>query len=303
MNDLLKDSFVTDSKDWSSRSHDVEKGNQAVLDVAMEPFDKQIQEIEKQMESLPQLLQNLKDANEESMSITKASAMKAIKKRMERDIDQVQKVARNVKSKLETVNKENLANRQLPGCEKGTAVDRLRMNMASVVTKKFATLMTEFQMMRQRIREEYREVVERRVMTVTGIRPDEKTIDDLIETGSSEEIFKKAMHEQGRGQFLNTVEEIQERHDAVREIEKKLLDLHQIYLDMAVLIQAQQDILDNIEIQVTNAVEHVNMGAEALQTAKQLQKRSRKCIIIVISILLIIAIIVVLSVLKPWKKK
>lgn len=27
---------------------------------------------------------------------------------------------------------------------------------------------------------------------------------------------------------LNTLEEIQERHDAVREIEKKLLELHQV---------------------------------------------------------------------------
>jgi len=29
---------------------------------------------------------------------------------------------------------------------------------------------------------------------------------------------------------VSTVEEIQERHDAVKEIEKKLLDLHQVYL-------------------------------------------------------------------------
>jgi hypothetical protein len=31
-------------------------------------------------------------------------------------------------------------------------------------------------------------------------------------------------------QVVSTVEEIQERHDAVKEIEKKLLDLHQVYL-------------------------------------------------------------------------
>lgn len=32
-------------------------------------------------------------------------------------------------------------------------------------------------------------------------------------------------------QVLNTLEEIQERHDAVKELEKKLLDLYQVYLD------------------------------------------------------------------------
>lgn len=36
----------------------------------------------------------------------------------------------------------------------------------------------------------------------------------------------------------------------MKEIERKLLDLHQIYLDMAVLVEAQGDLLDNIETQV-----------------------------------------------------
>lgn len=53
-------------------------------------------------------------------------------------------------------------------------------------------------------------------------------------------------------QVLNTLEEIQERHDAVKEIERKLLDLHQIYLDIAVVVESQGDFLDNIESQVSS---------------------------------------------------
>jgi len=84
------------------------------------------------------------------------------------------------------------------------------------------------QALREAIRQEYREVVERRVFTVTGNRPDEETIDDLIETGKSEQIFKDAIQQQGRGQILDTVAEIQERHDAVRDLERKLLELQQV---------------------------------------------------------------------------
>ncbi len=43
--------------------------------------------------------------------------------------------------------------------------------------------------------------------------------------------------------------EIQERHEAVKELEKSLLDLHQIFLDMAVLVEAQGEMLDNIGAQ------------------------------------------------------
>ncbi|OAY35146.1 syntaxin-132 isoform X2 [Manihot esculenta] len=304
MNDLLTDSFVGDAKRPPS-NNDIEMGMQlprSNSDMGMEAFNKQIQDVEKQVDKVSGLLKNLKEANEESKSVTKASSMKAIKKRMEKDVDEVGKVARAVKAKLQAINKDNLANRQKPGCEKGTGVDRARMNVTNALSKKFRDLMTEFQTLRQKIQDEYREVVERRVITVTGTRPDEETIDHLIETGNSEQIFQKAIQEMGRGQVLNTLEEIQERHDAVKEIEKKLLDLHQIYLDMAVLVEAQGEILDNIESQVTNAVDHVQSGTDALKTAKSLQRNSRKCMMIGIILLLIIAIIIVLFVVKIWKK-
>ncbi|XP_065622558.1 syntaxin-132 isoform X1 [Quercus suber] len=304
MNDLLTDSFVSDAKGQPSRENDIEMGMRVPgsnPDLGMGAFNKQIQETEKQVEKLSGLLKQLKDANEESKAVTKASAMKAIKKRMEKDIDEVGKIARNVKGKLEAISKDNISNRQKPGCEKGTGVDRARMNMTNALMKKFKELMIEFQTLRQRIQDEYREVVERRVMTVTGTRPDDETIDHLIETGNSEQIFQKAMQEAGRGQVLNTVEEIQERHDVVKEIEKKLLDLHQIYLDMAVLVEAQGEILDNIENQVTTAVDHVQRGTTVLQNAKKLQKNSRKWMCIAIIILLVIVAVIVVGVIQPWK--
>ncbi|KAH0984122.1 hypothetical protein GBA52_011299 [Prunus armeniaca] len=299
MNDLLTDSFVGDARAQPSGTNDIEMGRPvpSSFDTGMDAFNKQIQEVEKQVDKLSGLLKKLKDANEESKSVTKASAMKAIKKRMEKDIDEVGKIARGVKTKLEAISKDNLANRQKPGCEKGTGVDRSRMNMTNSLTKKFREIMIEFQTLRQRIQDEYREVVERRV--ITGLNASSRqairTIDNLIETGNSEQIFQKAVQEMGRGQVLNTVEEIQERHDTVKEIEKKLLDLHQIYLDMAVLVEAQGEILDNIETQVTNAVDHVQSGNTALQKAKKLQKNSRKWMCIAIIILLIIVAIIVVT--------
>lgn len=306
MNDLLTDSFVGDAKGNPSRESDIEMGpryTRSNSDMGMESFNKQIQEVEKQVDKLSVLLKKLKDANEESKSVTKASAMKAIRKRMEKDVDEVGKIARGVKAKLEAINRDNLANRQKPGCGKGTGVDRSRTNMTNALTKKFKDLMIEFQNLRQRIDEEYREVVERRVITVTGNRPDEETINNLIETGNSEQIFQNAIQEMGRGQVVNTLEEIQERHDAVKEIERKLLDLQQIYLDMAVLVEAQGDMLDNIESQVSNAVDHVQSGTTALQTAKKHQKSSRKWMCIAIIILLLIIVIVVVGVIQPWKSK
>ncbi|OIW09233.1 hypothetical protein TanjilG_01354 [Lupinus angustifolius] len=307
MNDLLTDSFVIEvKKAQPSRQSDIEMGMQVPgsnSDLGLEAFNKQIHEADKQIDNLSMLLYNLKDANEESKAVTNASAMKGIKKRMEKDIDEVGRISYGVKTRIEAISRDNLNNRKNPGCEKGTGIDRARMNMTNALTKRFRDLMIEFQTLRQRIQDEYREVVERRVITVTGTRPDDETIDHLIETGNSEQIFQQAILETGRGQIVSTVEEIQERHDAVKEIEKKLLDLHQVYLDMAVLVDAQGEILDNIESQVNNAVDHVQRGTSALQTAKKLQKSSRKWMCIGIIILLIVIAIIVVGVIKPWKHK
>ncbi|KAK4432650.1 syntaxin [Sesamum alatum] len=306
MNDLLSDSFVI-PRDLANRSlGDIEMGIERQMhsgELGLDNFFKQVQEIEKQYEKLNSLLRKLQDAHEESKAITKAAAMKAIKKRMEKDVDEVGKVARSIKLKLEELDRENLANRQKPGCGQGSGVDRSRTATTVALKKKFKDRMSEFQTLRENIHQEYREVVERRVFTVTGNRADEETIDNLIETGDSEQIFQKAIREQGRGQVMDTLAEIQERHDAVRDLEKKLLELQQIFMDMAVLVEAQGDMLDNIESQVSSAVDHVQSGNTALQRAKSLQKSSRKWMCIAILILLILVVIIVVGVLKPWQSK
>ncbi|KAF5471968.1 hypothetical protein F2P56_008725 [Juglans regia] len=302
MNDLLTDSFEI-PRGQGYRGGDVELGIQAPMnsgELGLENFFKQVTEIEKQYGKLDKLLKKLQDAHEESKVVTKVPAMKAIKQRMEKDIDEVGKVSRYIKSKVEELDKENLANRQKPGCGKGTAVDRTRTATTISLKKKLKDKMAEFQTLREAIHQEHREIVERRVFTVTGTRADEETIERLIDTGDSEQIFQKAIQEQGRGQIMATVAEIHERHDAVREVERKLLDLQQIFLDMAVLVDAQGDMLNNIESQVSSAVDHVNQGNTALQKAKSLQKNSRKWMCIAIIILLIIVAIIVVAVIKPW---
>jgi syntaxin 1B/2/3 len=304
MNDLLSDSFEIPR--GGSRTGDIEMGGNALMnsgELGLDDFFKKVQEIDKQYEKLDKILKKLQEAHEESKAVTKAPAMKAIKQRMAKDIDEVGKISRTIKLKVEDLDRENLANRQKAGCGKGSAVDRSRTSTTIALKKKLKDKMAEFQNLRETIHQEHREVVERRVFTVTGTRADEETIDRLIETGDSEQIFQKAIQEQGRGQIMDTLAEIQERHDAVRDLERKLLELQQVFLDMAVLVDAQGDMLDNIESHVSTAVDHVQSGNTALQKAKSLQKNSRKWMCYAIMILLIIVAVIVVGVIQPWKSK
>jgi syntaxin 1B/2/3 len=94
----------------------------------------------------------------------------------------------------------------------------------------------------------------------------------VTNTGESETFLQKAIQEQGRGRVLDTIQEIQERHDAVKDIEKNLKELHQVFLDMAVLVEAQGEQLNDIADNVGRAHSFVNRGTQQLQTARVLQK-------------------------------
>ena len=70
---------------------------------------------------------------------------------------------------------------------------------------------------------------------------------------------------------------IQERQQSIYEIEGKLIDVKEIFNDLAVLVENQQDHVDNIEMSISKAVEHTNQGVKELEKAN---KHAKKCIIL-----------------------
>eukprot|EP00475_Leptophrys_vorax_P006475 TRINITY_DN14005_c0_g1_i4.p2 TRINITY_DN14005_c0_g1~~TRINITY_DN14005_c0_g1_i4.p2 ORF type:complete len:254 (+),score=55.50 TRINITY_DN14005_c0_g1_i4:90-764(+) len=219
---------------------------------------------------------------------------------MEAEIEEVLKFAQKIKKKIEALDKENIESQDVEGCGRGSAVDRQRTTITRTLKNKLKGLMTEFQELRSKFQNEYRETVERRYYTVTGKNADAETIDNLIDQGESEKIFQKAIQEQGRGQVMDTLAEIQERHSAVQDIEKQLLELHQIFMDMAVLVEAQGELLDNIELQVGQAVDHVQSGTKELKKARDTQVNTRKWICCGVTLAIIIVLVIVIVVVKPW---
>eukprot|EP00246_Nothoceros_aenigmaticus_P011584 TRINITY_DN3210_c0_g1_i1.p1 TRINITY_DN3210_c0_g1~~TRINITY_DN3210_c0_g1_i1.p1 ORF type:complete len:306 (-),score=63.15 TRINITY_DN3210_c0_g1_i1:776-1693(-) len=305
MNDLLSHSMraVDGGRDF----HVVDLGNGtelANLDSGgyMKAVYDEVDIIRKEMAQVKELLVKLQSANEESKTILKATGMKALRERMDKDIEAVSKTARSIKQRLENLEKKNLANRKNPGYEEGTGNDRLCTSIINAERKKLKDLLEGFQVLREKIMTDYKETVERRYFTITGERADDATIEHIIDTGESETFLQRAIQEQGRGHILETIKEIQERHDAVKDIEKSLLELHEIFLDMSVLVDAQGAILNNIEQNVIKTRDHVDSGTRQLAKAKKHQRSSRKCMCIGIILLLIIIAIIVIPLVTTLKR-
>lgn len=291
MNDLFSSSFkrYTDLKE-QAQMDDMEAGKESAN---LEKFFEEVEKVKEEMRGVEKLYRKLQEANEESKIVHSATTMKDLRSRMDADVEQVLKRVRVIKSKLEALERSSASQRRLPGCGPGSSADRTRTSVVSGLGKKLRDMMSDFQGLRARMNGEYKETVERRYFTVTGEKASEETIEGLISSGESESFLQKAIQEQGRGQILDTISEIQERHGAVKEIERNLIDLHQLFVDMATLVEAQGHHLNDIESHVAHASSFVRRGTDSLQDARVYQTTSRKwtCLAIVLGIVLFLVLL------------
>lgn len=274
---------------------DMEAGKDSVN---LDRFFEDVENVKEDMRQVERLYRKLQEANEESKIVHNARTMKGLRARMDKDVEQVLKRVKVIKGKLEGLERSNAAHRSLPGCGPGSSTDRTRTSVVGGLGKKLKDMMDDFQGLRARMTAEYKETVERRYFTITGEKANEETIENLISSGESESFLQKAIQEQGRGQILDTISEIQERHDAVKEIEKNLIELHQVFLDMAALVEAQGHQLNDIESHVAHASSFVRRGTDQLQEATGYQKSSRKWTCIAISVGAVVVIVLLFPLLK-----
>ncbi len=175
MNDLMTQSFAkarnyVDLKKETFRGGDLEAGEGMEMasmgggepQQDMTRFFEEVGVIKGEMERVKQSLAKIQAANEETKTVHRAQAMKALRERMDEDIRQVTKIAKSIKAKLEDLDRANIANRSKKGREEGTSTDRTRTSITGSLRKKLKDLMGEFQSLRQRMMGDYRETVERR---------------------------------------------------------------------------------------------------------------------------------------------
>ncbi len=71
---------------------------------------------------------------------------------------------------------------------------------------------------------------------------------------------------------------IENRHRDIMRLEQSIKELHQLFLDMAILVESQGELIDQIEYNVSQSVAYSKEAVKQLNQANQLQKKSRKVI-------------------------
>ncbi|XP_051141391.1 syntaxin-112-like [Andrographis paniculata] len=293
MNDLMTKSFLSYVELKKQCQIDVEQERDLEMGTLHEEgqknlleFFKEAEEIKAIMKQISDLLLDLQTLNEETKSTYSAKILRGLRDRMDSDMVAVLRKAKVVKEKLESLNKSNEENQKIYA--EGSAVHRTRILTTNGLRSKLKDIMDGFQALREKIMSDYKDGLRRRYYNATGEYPSKEIIEKMVLGNGKVEIFEKK---------AEMYMENRERHEAVMDIWRSLNKLHQVFLDMAVMVEAQGDRIDDIERNVAVAASYVSGGTNSLFYAKQTKEEGRKCVWWVWSIGFIVVVVCLVALL------
>jgi hypothetical protein len=87
---------------------------------------------------------------------------------------------------------------------------------------------------------------------------------------------------------------IEERNESIKELEKSVIEINDLFIDVAKLVKESQPMIDSIEGNILDSVDATDKGVVQLRKASDYQKKSRTklCCILVI-FLIVLAVIII----------
>ncbi|KAL5788691.1 hypothetical protein ACOSP7_005640 [Xanthoceras sorbifolium] len=297
MNDLMTKSFLSyvELKKQAMKDQefepDIETGHQ--LDSTDEQnllqFFEEVAAIKNDMGEITNLLLDLQELNEETKSTHSTKILRGIRDRIKSDMVTVLRKAKDIKSRLESLDESNFENRKVSMAYKeGSPIDRTRVSVTNGLRVKLREMMNDFQSLREQIVKDHKEGLKRRYHIVTGEIPSEEVVEKMILGNGQDQVFE------GKEELLL---ETQERQEALKEIQRSLTELHQVFLDMAVLVETQGQQINDIEENVTKGGVYINGGTNGLFYAKQMKKKRRNWVFWIGALVLLLLFVCFISIL------
>lgn len=170
---------------------------------------------------------------------------------------------------------------------------RMRKTTHTMASQRFVDVMKEY----NGLQTEHRDLCKKRIlrqMDISGQNVTAEQLDTLIESGNSS-VFTQGyiLESQLTRQQLG---EIQSRHEELLKLEKSIQEVHDMFINIAIMVASQGDMVNNIEEHVKSASEHTEKGRTVLEQAVTHKRSARKkklflAACVAIAIVVIIAII------------
>ncbi|XP_048644864.1 syntaxin-3 isoform X1 [Marmota marmota marmota] len=183
---------------------------------------------------------------------------------------EIKKRANNVRNKLKSME------RHIEEDEVRSSADlRIRKSQHSVLSRKFVEVMTKYNEAQVDFRERSKGRIQRQ-LEITGKKTTDEELEEMLESGNPAIFTSGIIDSQISKQALS---EIEGRHKDIVRLESSIKELHDMFMDIAMLVENQGEMLDNIELNVMHTVDHVEKARDETKRAVKYQGQARKNLI------------------------
>lgn len=199
----------------------------------------------------------------------------------------------------------NVLKRRIKALEKrpGSGRDgQIRKQQTGLVKQKFVEAIQNYQSAEQQYRAKYKQRLERQFKIV---KPDAspEEVRAVVNDDQGGEIFSQALLNSNRyGEARTAYREVQERHEDIKRIEKTITELAQLFNDMSIMVEQQDEQINVIETTAAVVEKDTEVGLgyteKAVESARSARKKRWICFFICLIVVIIIVVVIVVVVSK-----
>ncbi|CAH8487661.1 unnamed protein product [Schistosoma rodhaini] len=251
----------------------------------MNDFFSQVEEIRNLIERVQSLVDNVK--NKHSDILSSPNQDEATKAQLEDAMAEIKTIAHKVRAKL----KQMEMNIEYDENSDRTSADlRIRKTQYSTISRNFIEVMTDYNKAQVAFRDACKNRIKRQ-MEIAERKISNEELEDMLESGNPAIFTQEIMTD--TQQAKQSLADIEARHQDIMKLEKSIKELHDMFMDMAMLVESQGEMIDRIEYNVEQAVDYIESAKADTKKAVKYQSSARKKMIIIgICVAILICIIV-----------
>jgi len=262
----------------------------------MSSFYSEISSIQDELRAYNDNVQRISDLHSRSLNNTDDAAAQRYTQQLEDLVADTSALSNVLKRRIKALERQ-------PGSGRD---GQIRKQQTALVKQKFVEAIQNYQTAEQQYRTKYKQRMERQFKIV---KPDAtpEEVKAVVNDDSGGQIFSQALLNSNRyGEAKSAYREVQERHEDIKKIEKTLTELANLFNDMSVLVEQQDETINTIEATAAEVEKDVEVGLQhtdkAVDSARAARKKRWICFVLIIIILAIVGIVVAIAIVKAVKK-
>ncbi|XP_060928942.1 syntaxin-1A isoform X4 [Limanda limanda] len=226
-----------------------------------------VEEIRGFIESLAEKVEEVK--RKHSAILASPNPDEKTKAELEDLMADIKKLANKVRSKLKSI--QNTIEQE-EGQNRSSADLRIRKTQHSTLSRKFVEVMSEYNTTQSDYRERCKGRIQRQ-LEITGRNTTNEELESMLESDNPAIFTSGIIMDNITQQAMN---EIETRHTEIIKLENSIRELHDMFMDMAMLVESQGELVNNIEQSVLGAQEYVEQAKDRIPKCKKLKKTSSR---------------------------